>query len=78
MGFATRATRAAHRAPALGQRPTAVPIYQSITDPRARERLVATYDHDLSEHEWLLGYRWDIVLTGSHATYMEPEEDHRA
>jgi protocatechuate 3,4-dioxygenase beta subunit len=54
------------------------PIYQSITDPRARERLVATYDHDLSEHEWLLGYRWDIVLTGSHATYMEPEEDHRA
>jgi protocatechuate 3,4-dioxygenase beta subunit len=49
------------------------PIYQSIADPNARERLVATYDHDLSEHEWLLGYRWDIVLTGDHATYMEPE-----
>jgi protocatechuate 3,4-dioxygenase beta subunit len=54
------------------------PIYQSITDPHARERLVATYDHDLSEHEWLLGYRWDIVLTGSHATYLEPEEGHDA
>jgi protocatechuate 3,4-dioxygenase, beta subunit len=49
------------------------PIYQSITDEAARERLVATYDHNLSEHEWLLGYRWDIVLTGSHATYTEPE-----
>jgi protocatechuate 3,4-dioxygenase beta subunit len=48
------------------------PIFQSITDPRARERLVATYDHDLSQHEWLLGFRWDVVLTGSHATYLEP------
>ncbi len=53
------------------------PIYQSITDEAARTRLVASYDHDLSEHEWLLGYRWDIVLTGSHATYVEPEDgDH--
>ncbi|PZF85612.1 protocatechuate 3,4-dioxygenase subunit beta [Jiangella anatolica] len=50
------------------------PIYQSITDPAARERLVAGYDHDLSEPEWLLGYRWDIVLTGGHATYLEPED----
>jgi protocatechuate 3,4-dioxygenase beta subunit len=49
------------------------PIYQSITDPAARERLVATYEHDLSQHEWLLGYRWDIVLTGSHATPLEDE-----
>jgi protocatechuate 3,4-dioxygenase, beta subunit len=49
------------------------PIYQSITDEAARARLVASYDHDLSEHEWLLGYRWDIVLTGSHATYTEPD-----
>jgi len=54
------------------------PIYQSITDQGARDRLVASYDHDLSEHEWLLGYRWDIVLTGSHATYMEPEGDDHA
>jgi protocatechuate 3,4-dioxygenase beta subunit len=52
------------------------PIYQSVTDPKARERLVATYDHDLSEHEYLLGYRWDIVLTGEHATRMEQEADH--
>ncbi len=54
------------------------PIYQAITDPRARERLVARYDHGLSEHEWLLGYRWDIVLTGAHDTPMEREEEHGA
>jgi protocatechuate 3,4-dioxygenase beta subunit len=50
------------------------PIYQSITDQQARDRLVATYDHDSSEHEWLLGFHWDIVLTGSHATWTEPDE----
>ena len=49
------------------------PIYQSIVDPRARERLVATYDHDVTQHEWCTGYRWDIVLTGSHRTLMEED-----
>ena len=53
------------------------PIYQSIVDPAARERLIAGYDHDLSVPEWALGFRWDIVLTGSKATWMEPEDaDH--
>jgi protocatechuate 3,4-dioxygenase beta subunit len=50
------------------------PIFQSIQDPRARDRLVATYDHDVSQHEWATGYRWDIVLTGSHRTWTEPED----
>lgn len=54
------------------------PIYQSITSPAARERLVATYDHDLTTHEWATGYRWDIVLTGASRTWTEPdEEQHR-
>jgi len=44
-------------------------------DPQARERLVAAYDHDLTEHECSTGYRWDIVLTGSQRTWMEPETD---
>jgi len=52
------------------------PIYQAITDPAARARLVATYDHDLTQHEWATGYRWDIVLTGTHATPLEREDDH--
>jgi protocatechuate 3,4-dioxygenase beta subunit len=49
------------------------PIYQSIPDQAARDRLVSTYDHELTEPEWALGYRWDIILTGSQATWTEPE-----
>lgn len=50
------------------------PIYQSIRDESARERLVATYDHDLTAHEENTGYRWDIVLTGRGRTWTEPED----
>jgi len=50
------------------------PIYQSIVDPRARERLVATYDHDLTAPERHTGYRWDIVLNGRSSTPFEPQE----
>ena len=45
------------------------PIYQSIRDQQARDRLVATYDHDVTAHEQHTGYRWDIVLTGSGRTW---------
>jgi protocatechuate 3,4-dioxygenase, beta subunit len=47
------------------------PIMQSVTDEAARSRLVARYDHDLSTPEWSLGYRWDIVLSGPAATWIE-------
>lgn len=50
------------------------PIFRSVVDPRARARMVAAYDHDLTEPEWATGYRWDIVLTGPHAT---PTDDIR-
>ncbi|OIJ25165.1 protocatechuate 3,4-dioxygenase subunit beta [Nocardioides luteus] len=51
------------------------PIYQSITDQKARDALVATYDHDLSVPEYSMGYNWDIVLTGPSRTWTEPEEN---
>ncbi len=51
------------------------PIFSAITDRRARERLVATYDHEVTRPEWSTGYRWDIVLTGSHSTPLEQEDD---
>jgi len=51
------------------------PIYQSITDQKARDRLVAVYDHDVTSHEWATGYRWDIVLTGPAATPFEDHDD---
>jgi protocatechuate 3,4-dioxygenase beta subunit len=38
------------------------PIFQSVRDPQARERLVAQFDLSLTQPEWALGYRWDIVL----------------
>lgn len=50
------------------------PIYQSITDQRARDALLAEYDHDLSVPEFSLGYRWDIVLTGPRRTWMEDDD----
>ncbi|MFC5907534.1 protocatechuate 3,4-dioxygenase subunit beta [Streptacidiphilus monticola] len=50
------------------------PILQSVTDPAARDRLVAEYVHELSEPEFSLGYQWDIVLDGPHATWTEDEE----
>lgn len=49
------------------------PIFQSVTDPAARERLVATYDHDVTVPEVSTGYRWDIVLTGTARTWTEVE-----
>jgi protocatechuate 3,4-dioxygenase beta subunit len=51
------------------------PIYQSIPDADARARLIATYDHDLSQHEWATGYRWDVVLSGAHRTWTESGEE---
>ena len=39
------------------------PIFQSVVDPVARQRLIADYDHDLTEPEYATGYRWDVVLS---------------
>jgi protocatechuate 3,4-dioxygenase beta subunit len=38
------------------------PILQSVCDARARERLVCSFDLELTQPEWALGYRFDIVL----------------
>jgi len=46
------------------------PIFQSVPEA-ARARLIAAYAHDLTEAEWALGYRFDIVLRGSEATPFE-------
>ena len=47
------------------------PIYNSVPDPEARKRLVSHYDPELSEPEFALGYRFDIVLRGRAATPTE-------
>jgi protocatechuate 3,4-dioxygenase beta subunit len=48
------------------------PIFQSIPDKRARQRLISTFELDLTQPEWALGYRFDIVLRGREATPFEP------
>ena len=47
------------------------PIFKSVRDERARERLVCTFDLERTEPEWALGYRWDIVLA---ATPLEADQ----
>jgi protocatechuate 3,4-dioxygenase beta subunit len=52
------------------------PIFNSITDEKARSRTVSAFDLDLTQPEWALGYRFDIVLRGRNATPMEdPHND---
>lgn len=46
------------------------PIFMGVPDAKARERLVSTYSVDTTEHEFALGYVFDIVLRGSRATPM--------
>jgi protocatechuate 3,4-dioxygenase, beta subunit len=53
------------------------PIFNSIPDPRARERLICRLDLDVTQPDWALGYQWDIVLRGPEATAFEQEEEHR-
>jgi protocatechuate 3,4-dioxygenase beta subunit len=47
------------------------PMYQSIPDERARQRLVSAFDLRLTRAEWALGYRFDIVLRGRDSTPFE-------
>ena len=48
------------------------PIFNSIRDPAARERLVSAFDWDTTEEEWALGYRFDIVIGGHLGTPPDP------
>ncbi len=47
------------------------PIFNSIPDERARNRLIAGFDWEHTVPEQALGYRFDIILRGRGATPME-------
>jgi protocatechuate 3,4-dioxygenase beta subunit len=51
------------------------PIFNSIPDAAARERLVSRLDMERSEPNYLLAYCWDVVLRGRGDTRFE--ERHR-
>jgi protocatechuate 3,4-dioxygenase beta subunit len=49
------------------------PIFNSVPDARARERMVCRFDLETTRPEWALGYVFDIVLRGSNATPADPD-----
>jgi protocatechuate 3,4-dioxygenase beta subunit len=51
------------------------PIFNSIRDERARERLISRFEIELTEPDWALGFEWDIVLGGREATPLEEPHD---
>ena len=48
------------------------PIFNSVTDPKARERMICRFDIATTKPEWALGYVFDIVLRGPNATPQDP------
>jgi protocatechuate 3,4-dioxygenase, beta subunit len=50
------------------------PIFNSVPDPKARERMIARFDLGLTVPDWALGFEWDIVLRGRTATAFETRE----
>jgi protocatechuate 3,4-dioxygenase beta subunit len=48
------------------------PVLQAVPTEAARARLIASYAHEVTEPQWALGYRWDIVLSGAAGTPFEP------
>ena len=51
------------------------PIFNSVRDEAARNRLVSTFDLELTQPDRALGFRWDIVLGGREATPLEEPHD---
>lgn len=47
------------------------PIFQSIPDEKARQRLISTLDLEATKPDWALGFRFDIILRGREATPLE-------
>ena len=52
------------------------PIFNTIPDAAARDRLVAKFDLNITEPEQALGFRFDVVLRGSLETPMEDGHHH--
>lgn len=47
------------------------PVLNSIPDEKGRVLLIAAYDHDLTQPEWALGYRFNLVVCGPRQTPFE-------
>jgi protocatechuate 3,4-dioxygenase, beta subunit len=40
------------------------PIFNSVRDPAARQRMISRFDWTTTEEEWALGYHFDVVVAG--------------
>jgi protocatechuate 3,4-dioxygenase, beta subunit len=47
------------------------PIYNSVTDEAARQRMIAEFSMDDTQPEWALAFRFDIVLRGRRQSVFE-------
>lgn len=47
------------------------PIFQSVPDEKARQRMISRFDLETTEPQWATGYKFDIVLRGPEATPFE-------
>ena len=47
------------------------PIFNSVTDEKARMRMVSSFDLENTKTDWALCYRFDIVLRGRNATPLD-------
>ena len=51
------------------------PIFNSVRDEKARQRMIARYDHGETKPEWALGFEFNIVLRGADRTPFEDGDD---
>jgi protocatechuate 3,4-dioxygenase beta subunit len=47
------------------------PIFNSVPDATARQRMISRFDMSATQESWALGFTFDIVLRGREATPME-------
>lgn len=47
------------------------PIFQSVPDEKARQRMISKFDLETTQPQWATGYKWDIILRGPEATPFE-------
>jgi protocatechuate 3,4-dioxygenase beta subunit len=50
------------------------PIFNSVTDEKARQRMVSTFDLENTIPDWALCFRFDIVLRGREATPQDTDK----
>ncbi|HEV7978226.1 protocatechuate 3,4-dioxygenase subunit beta [Amycolatopsis sp.] len=51
------------------------PVFNSVPDEKARQRMISKFDFSRTLPEWALGFEFDIVLRGREGSVFEAEEE---